>query len=262
MMECWTHLRRSRAWLAGWAIAMGALAPAWAKDSKDPKEVEARAAFQEAQTAYDLGKFKEALEGYTRAYELKPLPAFLFNIAQVHRQAHRWERASFFFKRYLDLSPGTPANVQVVKELISECDAKAADEERQKRELASATKQLELAKAEAERAQAQSQAERDAVARLQKEQELKKQAGAKAPAPPLARPAPTAAVAPKPQPVPAAALPRLVTAPPAAVEGATPLYKQWWFWTGVGVVVAGATITTVYYQTNNSPTSLGTINAR
>ena len=49
---------------------------------------EAKTHFQAGQTKYKLGRFDEALADYSKAYELKPIPSFLFNIGQCHRQLH------------------------------------------------------------------------------------------------------------------------------------------------------------------------------
>src|SRR5438874_2068998 len=54
-----------------------------------------------AQRAYDLGQFDEALRDFSEAYRLKPLPGILFNLAQCHRQMRSYERAAFFYRRYL-----------------------------------------------------------------------------------------------------------------------------------------------------------------
>jgi hypothetical protein len=86
-------------------------------------EATARAHFQRAERAFDLGKFEEALEAYEAAYEAKALPGFLFNIAQCHRNLGNGERAVFFYQRYLALDPATP-NRKLVEELM------AAEQER------------------------------------------------------------------------------------------------------------------------------------
>ncbi|HZI08474.1 MAG TPA: tetratricopeptide repeat protein, partial [Archangium sp.] len=75
-------------------------------------EVLARAKFAEGNLAYDLGEFQKALDAYSESYRLMPLPGFLFNIAQCHRQLGRPERAGFFYRRYLSLSKEEPANAQ------------------------------------------------------------------------------------------------------------------------------------------------------
>jgi len=50
------------------------------------KKTEAKLLFKRAQLAYKLGKFENALGEYSKAYEMLPLPGFLFNIGQCHRQ--------------------------------------------------------------------------------------------------------------------------------------------------------------------------------
>jgi tetratricopeptide (TPR) repeat protein len=79
----------------------------------------ARGHFDRAEKAFNLGRFDEALTGYQEAYEVLPLPAFLFNIAQCHRNLRNREQAVFFYQRYLSLAPDAP-NRPVVEELIAE----------------------------------------------------------------------------------------------------------------------------------------------
>lgn len=43
-----------------------------------------------------------------------------------------------------------------------------------------------------------------------------------------------------------------------SLEAETPVYKKWWFWTGIGLVVAGGVATTIALTTEKSPTK-GTI---
>jgi tetratricopeptide (TPR) repeat protein len=64
-----------------------------------------RTRFDEAQAAYDLGRFEQASQLYGEAYELSPLPAFLFNIAQCQRKLGHWGRAAFFYRRFLARAP-------------------------------------------------------------------------------------------------------------------------------------------------------------
>jgi tetratricopeptide (TPR) repeat protein len=91
--------------------------PAAAYDQKEEKV--ARAHFDRAEKAFNLGRFDEALSAYQEAYEVLPLPAFLFNIAQCHRNLRNREQAVFFYQRYLSLAPDAP-NRPVVEELIAE----------------------------------------------------------------------------------------------------------------------------------------------
>jgi hypothetical protein len=94
--------------------------------NRKSKERLARAHFERAEKAFNLGLFHDALSGYHAAYEALPLPAFLFNIAQCHRNAGDSEQAVFFYQRYLSLEPEA-SNRAVVEELIAEQRHKLAD---------------------------------------------------------------------------------------------------------------------------------------
>jgi tetratricopeptide (TPR) repeat protein len=99
------------------AAAPRRTAPAKPTDAK--KEKAARAHFEQAEKAFNVGKFDEALTNYQKAYEELPLPAFLFNIAQCHRNLGNNEQALFFYQRYLSLQPDAP-NRKTVEDLIDE----------------------------------------------------------------------------------------------------------------------------------------------
>ncbi len=115
--------------LAAWlAVAASPAAAATALET-----AEARSRVKAAQQAYDLAKFDDALREYSEAYRLDARPAFLFNIAQCHRQLGNYERATFFYRRYLDLSPKRPPNAAMVEGLIQEVEARAAEELRQRK---------------------------------------------------------------------------------------------------------------------------------
>lgn len=88
---------------------------------------EAKRHFQQGQTAYDVGQFEEALTSYQEAYKQKPHPAFLFNIGQCYRQLKNYDRAAFFFRRYLTLSPKA-ANAPQVRVLLGEVEGKLAQQ--------------------------------------------------------------------------------------------------------------------------------------
>jgi len=187
----------------------------------DPAEERARAEFKRGSTAYDLGRFEEARQAYETAYELKPLPGFLYNIGQCYRQLGNYERAIFFYKRFLSLAPAA-REVAVARTLIQECESKLAEQQKLKRE----------------------QAEQ-----LRQQQETER-----------ARLALAAASHPAWQPTASSN-----SRPGAADE--TIVYRQWWFWTGLGVAavaVAAAGGTTVYFLTRPqpTPTTLGTLDVR
>ncbi|MGE0396087.1 MAG: tol-pal system YbgF family protein [Kofleriaceae bacterium] len=146
----------------------------------DPAERAAKRHFDRGQKLFNLGKFEEALDEYTQAYEAKPIPDFLFNIGQCHRNLNNFDAAIFSFKKYLKLAPEAE-NRDQVEEYIA--DLEAEQEKENSRRL-----------------------------RLVKEQP-----------------------------------------PPPPPEG-KPVYKKWWFWTGLALVGAGAGVG-IYAATRPGETS-------
>src|SRR3954447_17257338 len=108
-------LRRATLVLAFMVMVVAAPRPAAAANA----DKEARALFQRAEMSFNLGKFPEALNDYQAAYQAKPLSGFLFNIAQCYRNMGNYERARFFYRRYLALEPHT-SNRRLVDDLIAE----------------------------------------------------------------------------------------------------------------------------------------------
>jgi len=201
-------------------LALIALLAAWSaparaqgNDDADPALEQARQLFQEAEQQYRLGKFAAALELYSKAYEAKSFPAFLFNIGQCHRELKEHERAIFFYRSYLRDEPAA-ANREVVEQLIADCEVALAAQQ-------AAARQAEAErKAEAERQrQAEAEQRRAEQERLRLEQER-------------------------------LATERLKAAAAAAEaerrrqeEAEPPVWETWWFWTAIGggaVAVAGA----------------------
>jgi tetratricopeptide (TPR) repeat protein len=184
-------------------IQLAAAAPPRRTQSRSDRaeggEQQARAHFKKAERAFNLGKFAEALISYQAAFEAKPLPAFVFNIAQCHRNLDDPERALFFYRRYLALDPEGPHR-RLVEGLIEEQQAKLAE------------------KAAAE--EAARTAERAPV-----------EPAAADPAADGQRPDLSGAPRPDAQDPVAASLTRPAGPPP-------PLYRRWWVWAAGGAVVA------------------------
>lgn len=128
----------------------------------DPITAQARALSDQARVAYEGGQFREAMRLYHEAYKKRPLPGFLFNIAQCHRQLGAFERAAFFYGRYLDVLPNA-SNAELARALLAESEQKAlalVDEERKKLELEVAEAQEARVKAEQDAAAARALAAR------------------------------------------------------------------------------------------------------
>lgn len=199
--------------------------------AKDLAEEKARAELKKAQQAYDLGEFEPALRAFSEAYRLKPLPGFLFNLGQCHRQLGHYDRASFFYRRFLELSPTKPSNAAVVQELIGEM------EEKQRAQQAAPAKEPPPVSAAPPKALAAVPA-------------------------PVLEPAPTPS-APIVATEPSGAAPAAALEVHAPAEPAVPLYRRPWVWVGAGAVavaaIAGASIAAS--APHRSKTTLGEIDA-
>jgi hypothetical protein len=91
----------------------------WVALSVSPEAArEAKELTRHSMTEYDTGEFEKSLEDATHAFEIDPLPAFLFNIAQCQRAQHHWEKAEFFYRRYLAHVPKA-RNRKTVEALIA-----------------------------------------------------------------------------------------------------------------------------------------------
>jgi tetratricopeptide (TPR) repeat protein len=223
-------------------------APRWA-DARPSSDHRARVLFERGQRAYNRGQFTDALKKYLEAYELKPLPGFLFNVAQCHRHLAQYERAAFFYKRYLALSPNPPKNVELVKKLIAEVELKLAQ-----------TRQREESEKEevARNARQESPLRRNEASRLADASPDPQETPASGRGRPKLEPdgATVAGRAPSED-----AIASLSEPAPAVKESGDSIFKKWWLWTGVGVVATGAT---AYVIASPHPraTTLSQINGR
>jgi tetratricopeptide (TPR) repeat protein len=102
-----------------------------AADDKATRD--ARRHWEKGEKLFALGRFDEALVAYEQAFEAKPLPGFLFNIGQCHRNLGNYDAAIFSFRKFLKLDPDT-AKKDAVLELIEELEDKKKAEEDSDRE--------------------------------------------------------------------------------------------------------------------------------
>jgi hypothetical protein len=99
------------------------LGAAHAKGKTDAKE-----AFKRALQHYNLGDFKDALDGFKEAYLDYPDPSFLFNIGQCQRQLGLKQEALLSYRAYLR-EAGEPRNRDEVQNLIHTLEQSIKDEE-------------------------------------------------------------------------------------------------------------------------------------
>lgn len=208
-------MRQSRTLLvallvSAFAMAAPQVASAGKKDkprrlSKRKRRKLAKKYFTKAKRDFELGRFKRALKGFSKAYELVSHPGLLFNIGQCHRMMKDHKRAVFFYEGYLSAIPDAPNRAEVQKLIaegkrrMKEAEARMSEEARRKHE--EAKRRLELEKEKL---------------RLR----LKARAGTTGPRP-------------------------FVPTHPKEKDRPAPFYKKWWFWTAIGAGVAAAVATSL-----------------
>src|SRR5215470_15121818 len=79
---------------------------------QDPTAV-AREHFRAAEAAEKRGDYDTALQEYVAAYDAKPHPAVLYNIATVYERLGDSEAAVHYYQRYLEGRPDAPDGAQV-----------------------------------------------------------------------------------------------------------------------------------------------------
>jgi hypothetical protein len=246
----------------GVLILLGSL-PAWAGQKEDA----ARAEVADGTAAYNLGYYDDAARHYEEAYRQVPDPALLFNVGQAYRLAGKPDRAITAYRSYLRTAPADAANRAQVEKRIPELEKLLA--EMKSAQLAPPPGTLPTAPPAAIPPAIQAPNSVPAVppAAPPPPVEAKGNALPAAAAPAAAEPAgpgtsdfPTFGAPPSPLPAtsgtqPAADVPPgadLRAATPAPASESTPVYKTWWFWTGVGAVVAAGAVTAVVLSSGSS----------
>ncbi|HEY4223765.1 MAG TPA: hypothetical protein VGO62_20550, partial [Myxococcota bacterium] len=140
------------------AVAL-VLAPV-ARADDDPNKAAAQAAYHDGETAYDKGDFPAALTAFQHAYDLAPIPALLFNMAQCYRKLNDHAHALDTLEKYQQLEKNVPAQrrKELKSQLASEKKAVAADDKK----VADAQKKAD---ADAKKAAADAQKRADADAK-------------------------------------------------------------------------------------------------
>ena len=171
------------------------------------EERDARSHYERGTALFDLGKYREAAVEYEKAYEIKSVPALLFNLGQTYRLAGDHTAALRAYRVFLRRSPAARERPEVearIEELQQLVD-------REKQATANPPSGV-----------------------------IRQGSTAAEPISPVEKVTP-AVVAPEPivtSPVVDSANVVVVTPAPAK----KPIYKRWWLWTAVGVVVVGVAV--------------------
>ncbi len=241
---------------ASFLAALLALTPSLAFAQPAAPDVQARAAFDRGIADVDAGRFANAVAAFEESYRLRPVAVVLYNLASAYTRLGRHQQAIATYERYLSEGGSRlpPDRVQSVRERIAELrrdmpvvvlrirpapfsltvdgrpQAVTGDE------LAlDPGSHLLVATAPSHAAQ-QREVQLAPGGRVTWDTEL---AAEGAPTPTVT-PTMTPAVVRTPARVAVTPHPSQPDRPAPSAEPA--ITSRWWFWTGIGVVVAGGTL--------------------
>ena len=201
-----------------------------------PTEDEARAHTKAGTAAFNLGHYDEAVLEYEAAYKAVPAPVLLYNIGQANRLGGNSDKALIAYKSYLRTAPANAPNREQVEKHIEALEAATwtpGAAPKQAVPVAPHTKDL------VPKGEAPSPSSRDLTATTPTTSEDSRTKDLTPKAEPVASPGTDVDVS--------------HSAAPEARANA-PMYKTWWFWTGVGAVaVAGVTTAVLLSRGQQGP---------
>lgn len=82
-------------------------------ESADAVATEAQKHWTSGMAHFQLEEWDDAIREWEAGFRLKPVPQFLYNIAQAYRQSKRYEKALAFYRKYLRMDPDAPNRAEV-----------------------------------------------------------------------------------------------------------------------------------------------------
>jgi hypothetical protein len=98
------------------ALVLALASPALGADSATEQ---ARQHYETGTKQYDLGHWDDAIPEFEKAYELRPDPSFLYNLAQAYRRKGDARRALDLYKNYLAKVPKAPQRAEIEERIKS-----------------------------------------------------------------------------------------------------------------------------------------------
>lgn len=98
-------------------------------EPQDPTAAEAERHWTAGMAHFQLEEWDEAIKEWEAGFRLKPVPQFLYNIAQAYRQSKRYDKALSFYRKYLRMSPDA-ANRPEVEGHIRTLEALVAQQQK------------------------------------------------------------------------------------------------------------------------------------
>jgi tetratricopeptide (TPR) repeat protein len=68
---------------------------------------------------FHLDEYDQAIEAWEAGFRIRPVPEFLYNIAQAHRLAKRPDKALKFYGKFLQVAPNAPNRAEVERHMTA-----------------------------------------------------------------------------------------------------------------------------------------------
>ncbi len=85
----------------------------------DRRSAEAKQRYENGMGHFNLEEWDPAIEEWKAGYRAKPVPQFLYNIAQAYRASKRYDKALSYYQRYLRMLPKAPNRSEVERHIAS-----------------------------------------------------------------------------------------------------------------------------------------------
>jgi iron complex outermembrane receptor protein len=208
------------------------VAPLAGAQTADERAAQAKQHYESGMASFQLEEWDKAIEEWQAGFRIKPVPQFLYNIAQAYRLSKRPEKALSFYQKYLHMDPKAPNKTEV------------------ERHIATLTRVVaEQAKSASSPPTGTIEAETGHPRPVETPPKPVEPTPAPQPAPPPTVAAPTPAPAPTATPAPATSQADLTAKAPEK-----PITKKGWFWgviAGVGAVVVAGVVVGVLLGTSS-----------
>src|SRR6476620_10475240 len=96
------------------ALLAGTVAHAQAADDR---AAQAKQHYESGMARFQLEEWDAAIDEWQAGFRIKPVPQFLYNIAQAYRLSKRWEKAISFYQKYLRMDPKAPNRPEVERHI-------------------------------------------------------------------------------------------------------------------------------------------------
>jgi iron complex outermembrane receptor protein len=105
-----------------WALVLALLVPLAARAQQpagDDRAAQANQHYQSGMAHFHLEEWDAAIEEWQAGFRIKPVPEFLYNIAQAYRLSKRWEKSLSFYQKYLRMAPNAPNRAEVERHIAT-----------------------------------------------------------------------------------------------------------------------------------------------